>query len=120
MKTKRITAKRNARVTRGSTNVFTDLGYKAEEAAELQIKSELTRQIYKRIRALELTQTQAAARLGLSQPDVSKLMNARVTGFSTDRLLALLNALAVDIDIVVRPQPRQKQGTVRIRQAGAA
>jgi predicted XRE-type DNA-binding protein len=114
--------KATGRVTRGSGNVFADLGFKADEAAELQVKAELTRQIYHRIRDLRLTQTQAAARLGISQPDVSKLMNARFTGYSTDRLIALLSALAVDVEIIVRPHPtssRRERGIVRIRQAVA-
>ena len=124
MKTKRTTDKNTPRVTRGSGNVFADVGFKPEEAAELQIKAELSRQIYNRIKALGLTQVQAAARLGLSQPDVSKLMNARFTGYSTDRLIALLNALHVDVDIVVRPRKgsaRREPGVVRVREAvGAA
>ena len=71
-----IEKKKSARVTRGSANVFSDLGFKPAQAAELKIKAELTRQIYNRIRALGLTQIQAAARLGLSQPDVSKSAEA--------------------------------------------
>src|SRR6266446_3099128 len=89
-------------VTRGSGNVFADLGF--EDPAELQVKAELTRQIANRIKALGLTQLQAGVRLGIGQPDVSKLMNGRYTGFSADRLMALLNALNVDVDIVVRPR----------------
>ena len=59
MKTKRVSHKKSNRVTRGSGNVFTDLGFKRHQAAELQIKAELTRQIYNRIKALNLTQIQA-------------------------------------------------------------
>jgi predicted XRE-type DNA-binding protein len=120
MKTKQTTDKKKTdRVIRGSGNVFADLGFKPREAADLQIKAELTRQIYNRINALGLTQVQAAARLGVSQPDVSKLMNARFTGYSTDRLIALLNALEVDVDIVVRPRKnnlRHEPGVVRVRE----
>lgn len=114
--------KTRGRVTRGSGNVFADLGFTQSEATELQVKAELTRQIYKRIKALALTQIQAAQRLRISQPDVSKLMNARFTGYSTDRLIALLNALEVDVDIVVRPRKpdrHHKRGVVRVRQAAA-
>lgn len=95
-------------VVRGSGNVFADLGF--EDAEELQMKAELTRQIYHRIKKLGLTQVQAGARLGIGQPDVSKLMSGRYTGFSVDRLLALLNALAVDVDIMLRPH-RSRNGT---------
>lgn len=119
MKAKRI-AKTAAPITPGSGNVFTDLGFRPQEAAELQVKAELARQIYRRIKSLGLTQTGAAARLGLSQPDVSKLMNGRLTGFSTDRLIALLNALEVDVEIVVRPRRRHEPGVVRVRESISA
>ena len=109
-------------VTRGSGNVFADLGFDAVEAEELQVKAELTRQIYNRIQALGLTQKQAGNRLGISQPDVSKLIHSRYTGFSIDRLLALLNALDVDVEIVLRPHSENgspHRGSVRIVEAVA-
>ncbi len=85
-------------VIEGSGNVFADLDL--DDAEELQMKGELTRQIYHRIQALGLTQREAGKRLGLKQPEVSKLMKGRFTDFPTDRLLALLKALEVDVDIV--------------------
>jgi predicted XRE-type DNA-binding protein len=88
-------------IIEGVGNVFDDLGM-PDAAAEL-VKAQLTFQIAKRIKALGLRQTVAAARLGISQPDVSRLMKRRPTGFSTDRLLALLTALDIDVDIVLRP-----------------
>ena len=107
-------------VTRGSGNVFLDLGFDEVEAEELQVKADLTRQIYNRIKALGLTQAQAGARLGIGQPDVSKLMNSHYTGFSTDRLLALLNALDIDVEIVLRPRSKNSNSqrrSVRIMKA---
>lgn len=88
-------------VIEGSGNVFADLGM-PDATAEF-VKAQLTFQIGKRIKALGLTQTAAAARLGISQPDVSRLMKHRPTGFSTDRLLSLLTALDIEVDIVLRP-----------------
>ena len=102
-------------VTRGSGNVFADLGF--EDAEELQVKAALTRQIANRIKAFGLTQVQAGTRLGISQPDVPKLMNGRYTGYSVDRLIAILNALEVDVEIVIRPRSlngRHRRGSVRI------
>src|SRR5690242_19683187 len=96
-------SKRPMRVFRGSGNVFADLAFSQREASELQMKAELTRQIHNRIKSLGLTQVRAAERLSISQPDVSKLMNGRHTGYSIERLISLLNALSMDIDIVVRP-----------------
>lgn len=100
-------------VTRGSGNVFADLGF--ADAEELQMKAALTRQIANRIKTFGLTQAQAATRLGISQPDVSKLMNGRYTGYSADRLIALLNALEVDVEIVLRLRSLNgRRGRVRL------
>ena len=100
-------------VTESTGNVFADLGL-PEAAAEL-VKAQLTHQLAKHIKGLGLTQTAAAERLGISQPDVSRLMKNRPTGFSTDRLLAMLNALDVDIDIVLRPaSPAPHVAKVRV------
>jgi predicted XRE-type DNA-binding protein len=110
-------------VTDGSGNVFSDLGFSSGEAAELKVKADLALRIYQRIREFGLTQTKAAARLRLSQPDVSKLMNGRHTGYSVDRLLVLLNALEVDIDIVMKPKHHGRtirRGRVRVVEAVVA
>jgi predicted XRE-type DNA-binding protein len=105
--------KKETTVTPGTENVFADLGL-PDAAAEL-VKAQLTRQLAKHIKALGLTQTAVARRLGVSQPDVSRLMKNRPTGFSTDRLLAMLNALDLDIDIVLRPaSPAPHIAKVRI------
>jgi predicted XRE-type DNA-binding protein len=97
-----------------SGNVFADLGLR--NAADLPIQAELTRLIYLRIKEVGLTQAQAAARLGLKQPDVSKLMNGRHTGFSAERLFRLLNALGQDVQIVVRNRSMRSRlpATVRV------
>ena len=100
-------------VTPGSGNVFADIGL-PDADGEL-FKAELTYQVAKQIKALALTQSQAAKRLGLSQPDVSRLMKGRRSGFSTDRLLALLTALDLDVDILVRPaDPAVQAARVRV------
>ena len=102
-----------AKITPGSGNVFADLGL-PNASGEL-FKAELTYQLAKQIKALALTQSQVGVRLGLSQPDVSRLMKGRRSGFSTDRLLALLTALGLDIDIVVRPRdPVNTAARVRV------
>ena len=116
MKNKRKSA-RKAKVIEGSGNVFADL--QLADAGDLSIQAELTRLIHNRINAFGLNQSEAAARLGLKQPDVSKLMNGRHTGFSTERLLRLLNALGQDIRIVISPKPprARREGTLRVEAA---
>ncbi len=101
-KSKKITKKssEDISVLEGSGNVFADLGL--EDAGELLVKSGLSRQIYNRIKELKLTQAKASSILGVSQPDISKIVNCRYTGFSIERLISLLNKLSVDVDITVR------------------
>jgi predicted XRE-type DNA-binding protein len=46
--------------------------------------------------------------LGITQPKVSALLNGRLDGFSTERLIRFLNALGCDVRISVsRPHPRK-------------
>ena len=97
----KVKSKKQITVTESSCNIFADLGL--PDANELPMKAELTRQLYNRIKSLELTQVEAGKRLGLEQPDVSKLMQGRFTSFSVDRLISLLNALYIDVEIVLRP-----------------
>jgi predicted XRE-type DNA-binding protein len=83
-------------------NVYEDGSLDA--AAEL-INAQLALRLAKQIRAIRLTPTAVANRLGVYQTDASRLVENEPTGFSTDRLLAMFNALGFDIDIVLRPAP---------------
>ena len=56
----------------------------------------------------DLTQAEAAKVLGVGQPKVSALRRYKLTGFSVERLMTLLNALDQDIEIVVKPKPRSR------------
>lgn len=125
MKTLKRTSKAtdSPSVTRGSGNVFADLGFPQSQAADLKVKAQLTLRIHRRIQQLGLTQVQAADQLGVGQPDVSKLMNGRYTGYSVERLLSFLSALEVDIDIIVRPKHHgrvTRPGVVRVMEVAGA
>jgi predicted XRE-type DNA-binding protein len=73
----------------------------ADERARVDLASAITREVRRR----GLTQSRAAALLGISQPDVSLIVNARVDGFSQERLERLLNALDMEVRIQVGPRP---------------
>lgn len=100
-------------VVEGSGNVFADLGL--PDAEGLLLKGDLTLQLHHRIKDLGLTQVQAAKRLRISQPEVCRLLKGRFTGFSAERLIGLLKALEMDVEIVIRPRSRQKQAAPRGR-----
>jgi predicted XRE-type DNA-binding protein len=104
-------AKRRAEsttITRGSTNVFEDLGY--PDAVERQAKLRLAYALNRVVEQRGLTQAAAATLLGLSQPKVSALRNYKLAGFSVERLMNLLTALDQDIEIVIRRKARSRKG----------
>jgi predicted XRE-type DNA-binding protein len=92
--------------SRGSGNVFADLGF--PDAEERQTKLRLAYALNTILDARHLAQAAAAARLGLNQPKVSALRNYKLEGFSVERLMTLLNALDQDIEIVIRAKPRSR------------
>src|SRR5690242_7825208 len=94
------------KVQRGSGNVFTDVGFPPDEAANLQARSDLMIQLRKRLDALRVTQHQAAHLLGISQPRVSDLMRGRIDRFSVDMLIKLLGKAGVEVRQTVRRRSR--------------
>ena len=87
-----------ARVTRGSGNVFADLDL--PDADELLVKAGLAHRIGMLIDGL--TQAEAAKRLRIDQPKVSRLLRGELYGFSTEQLMRFLNELGQDVAIEVR------------------
>jgi predicted XRE-type DNA-binding protein len=72
-------------VEMGSGNVYADLGYPDGEA--MLVKSRLVAKIAEIIRKRGLTQAQAAAKLGMTQPKVSALLKGRFRDISEQELL---------------------------------
>ncbi|HXQ42453.1 MAG TPA: helix-turn-helix transcriptional regulator [Candidatus Udaeobacter sp.] len=93
-------------ITRGTGNVFADLGY--ADAEERQTKLQLAYALNGVIAGQRLTQAMAANRLGINQPKVSALANYKLGGFSIERLMTFLTALDRDVDIVIRKKPRSR------------
>lgn len=96
----------DAVVTRGTGNVFADLGY--PDAEERQTKLRLAHAINGIVGRRRLTQAAAAELLGVSQPKVSALTNYKLGGFSVERLMMFLTALDRDVEIVIRKKPRSR------------
>lgn len=81
----------NDEAERGSGNVFSDLGFRDSE--ERLLKAKLAIKIARLIEQKGWTQTETAERIGLDQPKVSHRLRGRFSGFSADRLFAILNRL---------------------------
>jgi predicted XRE-type DNA-binding protein len=85
----------------GSRNVFKDLGL--PNAEEHLIKAQLVYKIDTILKKQGLKQAEAAEILGVTQPDVSKMLRGEFRQFSVERLLRFLVALDQDVEIVVKP-----------------
>ncbi len=100
------------KIERGSGNVFADLGRPDAEAHLL--KAELVTRIDKIIRQRGLKQVEAAKLLGLSQPDVSRLLRGSFREYSVEQLLRLPTALGHDVEIVIREPRSKRQGRLSV------
>ena len=105
-------AEPNAPITRGTGNVFADLGF--PDAAERQAKLRLAYALNQLLEGRKLSQAEAAKVLGVSQPKVSALRNYKLAGFSVERLMNLLTALDQDVEIVIRKKPRSRKGRISV------
>ena len=107
---------RTIAVTESSGNVFADIGVANPE--EELAKAQLASHIRQAIRRRRITQIQAADLMELDQPKVSALMNGRLDGFSSDRLMRLLTSLGQDVEIIVKAKPRgRERGHIRVVEA---
>ena len=103
-------------IAAGTGNVFADLGL--PDADERLLKARLATVIGETIAHFGLTQTAAAQRLRIAQPDVSNLLRGRLRGFSLERLFDFARMLGNDIEITVRrprrEKPERQRGHVRM------
>ncbi len=80
-------------VVKSCGNVFEDLGFNEEEAANLKLRSQLMIEVDKALIEKNLTQVAAAKVLDISQPRVSDLIRGKVDKFTIDMLVNILTKL---------------------------
>jgi len=79
----------NEPIIESSENVFVDLGLEPGEAAILQMRAKLMSDLRIGIESSNMTQTEAAQRLGVAQSRVSDLMRGKWEKFSLEMLITL-------------------------------
>jgi predicted XRE-type DNA-binding protein len=94
------------KVRRSTGNVFRDLGFPAEEAENLRIRSELMTRLARVIEERELTQAETARILGVTQPRVSDLVRGKIDLFSIDMLVNMLAKTGLQITFTARTRKR--------------
>jgi predicted XRE-type DNA-binding protein len=82
-------------------NVWDALEESSGEAANMSMRSSLLIAIEQQVRGWNVTQAEAARRLGITQPRLNDLLRGRITNFSLDTLINLAGqaGLTVRLDI---------------------
>jgi predicted XRE-type DNA-binding protein len=88
----------------GSDNVFEDLAFSKEEAANLKIRADLMIDLREYIRARGWTQAQAAAFFDETQPRISNLLKGEIGRFSIDKLINLLARAGMRVTVATQPK----------------
>ncbi len=104
--------KRKTDITTGSGNIFADLNLPDAETHFL--KAQIVSEIYRLTKERKLTQVQAGKRMGISQPEVSRMFKGHFREYSIERLIEFLTLFDRDVDIVVKPHKKAgKSGRIR-------
>ena len=94
-------------ITRGSGDVFADLGFSPAESRNLRIRSQMMTALRKHIEKEGLTQSDVAKRLNVSQPRVSDLTRGKISRFSLDTLVNMLSDAGLEVDFRIKPPSRR-------------
>ncbi|OFZ99840.1 MAG: hypothetical protein A3H35_00395 [Betaproteobacteria bacterium RIFCSPLOWO2_02_FULL_62_17] len=88
------------KMTRGSGNVFLDVGFSPSEAENLLLRAQLMDRV--RDAAKGATQREAAKRFGITQPRLNDLLRGRIDKFSLDALVNMLGNAGMRVELRVK------------------
>ena len=75
-----------------------------EEALNMRLRSELMIQITRRVKEWDVTQKEAAQRLGITQPRLNDLLNGRINKFSLDALINLTGPAHFHVELTLKDE----------------
>ena len=90
------------KITRGTDNVFRDIGFDKVEAENLKLRSTLMIRIVKLVRESEMTQSEAAPVFGVTQPRLNQLLKGKIQLFSLDALVNMLANAGMRVTMSVK------------------
>ena len=88
--------------TRGSGNVFRDIGFPAEEAENLKLRADLMMRIEEYYRKSGVTQSSMAKALGLTTPRFNALLKGKIGLFSLDALVNIAVRAGLRVELRIR------------------
>ena len=95
------TSKKDIEIIKAQENIFNDLGFKPDEAANLKIRTDLILDLQRYIKKQEWTQQEAADFFNKTQPIISNLMNGDIEKFSIDKLVQMIVKTGMQIKVEV-------------------
>ncbi len=93
-------------ITESCGNVFADLEFPPDEAANLLLRSNLMIRLKKVMQDSALTKAQAAKRFGVTQPQITLLLKGKIQEFSIDELVNMLARAGYEIEPIFVPLRR--------------
>lgn len=90
------------KITKGSGNVFRDLGFPEGEAQNLLLRTDLMIKIEQLIKKSGLIQSEAAKVLGITQPRINDLLKGRIEKFSLDALVNMVARAGMEVKMTVK------------------
>jgi len=88
-------------ITPAGANIFADLGFPAEEAENLKIRSSLMSAIEKLMASRGLKQAEAAKLFGVTQPRISDIKRGKIDVFTIDSLVNMLTHAGIRVDFTL-------------------
>lgn len=96
----------------GTDNVLVDLGF--GDAEDLSTKAALALKLNELIDQRGLSQTEAAAITGMTQPKVSQVRRYKLQNISLERLMQALVSLDQQVEIIVHPARRAHSAGITV------
>jgi predicted XRE-type DNA-binding protein len=90
-------------ITKGSANVFKDLGFDVQESQNLLLRSQTMVALVQWFNASGLTQAVAAKTLGVTQPRFNQLLKGKIEIFSLDALVNMATSAGMRVGLSIRP-----------------
>jgi predicted XRE-type DNA-binding protein len=73
-----------------------------EGAANMRVRAELMIEIQRYVKRAKLTQSEAAKRLGITQPRLNDLLRGKIDKFSLDALVNMLGRVGRQVTVKVK------------------
>ena len=83
-------------------NIFRDIGFDDAEAENLKLRSTLMQRVEKFVKQSNMTQSEAASVLGVTQPRLNQLLKGKIQLFSLDALVNMLANAGMRVTLTVK------------------